>query len=166
MERILIIGCSGSGKTTLACKLGDKLGIPVVHLDRLWWTGDWGNVSREEFDAKLASELEKPQWIIDGNYSRTMEMRLEKCDTILYLDFNRWVCLWGMFKRVVSNYGRHRPDMGGECRERFDPKFIKWIWNFNKANRERNYRWLNEARQAQTYAFKNRRQVRAFLASL
>ena len=166
MERSLIIGCSGSGKTTLACQLGDKLGIPVVHLDRLWWTGDWENVSREEFDAKLASELEKPQWIIDGNYSRTMEMRLEKCDTILYLDFNRWVCLWGMFKRVVSNYGRHRPDMGGECRERFDPKFIKWIWNFNKTNRERNYRWLNEARYAQTYAFKNRRQVRAFLASL
>lgn len=121
MERILIIGCGGAGKSTLARQLGEKLGIPVVHLDRIWWTGNWENVTREEFDARLAEELEKPRWIIDGNYKRTFPVRLQKCDTVLYLDFNRFVCLWGMFKRVVSGYGKTRPDMGGNCPERFDP---------------------------------------------
>ena len=166
MERILIIGCSGSGKTTLACQIREILHLPVVHLDKLWWTGNWETVSREEFDASLALELEKQQWVMDGNYSRTMEMRLAKCDTIVYLDFDRITCLWGMVKRVTRYYGRTRPDMGGNCPERFDWEFIQWIWNFNKKNRERNYRWLEETKQAEAIVLKNRRQVRKFLEQL
>ena len=80
--------------------------------------------TREEFDARLSEELEKPQWIIDGNYNRTMPQRLEKCDTVIYLDFNRFVCLWGAVKRVIRGYGKTRPDMGGNCPERFDWEFI------------------------------------------
>lgn len=166
MERILIIGCSGSGKSTLARHLGEKLKFPVIHLDKIWWTGDWENVTREEFDSVLAKEIEKPRWIIDGNYSRTMEMRLAKCDTIIYLDFNRITCMLGMIQRVTSYYGRVRPDMGGNCRERFDWEFIQWIWSFNKKNRERNYRWLEETQHAKKIVLKNRRQVRKFLYQL
>ena len=166
MERILIIGCSGSGKTTLARRMGEMLHLPVVHLDKIWWTGNWETVSREEFDAALAVELEKPQWIMDGNYSRTMEVRLAKCDTIVYLDFDRITCLWGMVKRVTRCYGRTRPDMGGNCPERFDREFIQWIWNFNKKNRARNYRWLDETKHAETIVLKNRCQVRKFLEQL
>ena len=76
MEKILIIGCSGSGKSTLAVALGEKLGLPVVHLDQLWWKEGWRNVTREEFDSRLAMAMNMDGWIIDGNYSRTMEMRL------------------------------------------------------------------------------------------
>lgn len=166
MERILIIGCSGSGKSTLARALGEKLGLPVVHLDRLWWREGWENVTKEEFDQALERELEKSQWIIDGNYSRTMERRLQKCDTILYLDFNRWACLLGMCQRVLGSYGRVRPDMSDGCPERFDPEFIKWIWNFNKNNRVRNYTWIAKARHAQSIVLKNRREVRQFLESI
>ena len=72
MERILIIGCSGSGKSTLARALGEKLDIPVVHLDQLWWKEGWENVTREEFDSRLAMAMNGDQWIIDGNYSRTI----------------------------------------------------------------------------------------------
>ena len=90
MERILIIGCSGSGKSTLARALKEKLGLPVVHLDQLWWKPGWKNVTVEEFDSRLAMALNMDRWIIDGNYSRTMEARLAKCDTIIYLDFSRW----------------------------------------------------------------------------
>ena len=166
MERILIIGCSGSGKTTLARKLGEKLKLPVVHLDRLRWTGNWENVTREEFDARLSEELEKPQWIIDGNYNRTMPQRLEKCDTVIYLDFNRFVCLWGAVKRVIRGYGKTRPDMGGNCPERFDWEFICWIWNYNKSNREKNYGLLRGTEGIQVFLLKNRRAVNQFLEQI
>lgn len=166
MERVLIIGCSGAGKSTLARQLGEKLNLPVVHLDRLWWAENWEHITREEFDAELTEELEKPRWIMDGNYNRTLPMRLPKCDTVIYLDYNRFICLWGMFKRVVTHYGKTRPDMGSNCPERFDPEFIGWIWNYNKTNRAQNYRWLEEATHAKTIVLKNRRQTRKFLERL
>lgn len=166
MERILIIGCSGSGKSTLARALKDKLGLPVVHLDQLWWREGWKNVTREEFDSRLAMALNMDQWIIDGNYSRTMDVRLERCDTIIYLDFNRWECLLGMFQRVLGSYGKVRPDMAPGCPERFDFDFIKWIWNYNKNNRVRNYTWIGKTKHAQAIVLKNRRDVLQFLESL
>ena len=166
MERILIIGCSGSGKTTLARALKEKLGLPVVHLDQLWWKNGWEHVTREEFDSRLAMALNMDRWIIDGNYSRTIEMRLQHCDTIIYLDFDRWQCLWGMAQRVICNYGKHRPDMGGNCKERFDWEFVKWIWNFNEQNRTRNYTWLAQAKHAKSIVLKNRKEVKRFLEQL
>ena len=166
MERILIIGCPGAGKTTLALALKEKLGLPLVHLDQLWWKGNWENVTREEFDSRLAMALNMERWIIDGNYSRTIEMRLQRCDTIIYLDFDRWQCLWGMFQRVICNYGKHRPDMGGNCKERFDWEFVKWIWNFNDQNRVRNYTWIAQAKHAKAIVLKNRKEVKQFLETL
>ena len=166
MERILIIGCPGAGKTTLALALKEKLGLPLVHLDQLWWKGNWENVTREEFDSRLAMALNMDRWIIDGNYSRTIEMRLQRCDTIIYLDFDRWQCLWGMFQRVICNYGKHRPDMGGNCKERFDWEFVKWIWNFNDQNRVRNYTWIAQAKHAKAIVLKNRKEVKQFLETL
>lgn len=163
VERILIIGCSGSGKSTLARALGEKLGLPVVHLDQLWWTDGWKHVTREEFDSRLAMALNMEQWIIDGNYSRTIPMRLPRCDTIIYLDFNRWTCLWGIVQRMAGSYGKVRPDMGLGCPERFDPEFVKFIWNFNKNNRVRNYTWLAQTKHAKSIVLKNRKEVKAFL---
>lgn len=165
MKRIVIIGCSGSGKSTLACQLGEKLNLPVVHLDRLFWKSGWQESTAEEFDAKLTVELEKSQWIMDGNFNRTIPARLAKCDTVIYLDYNRFVCLWGVICRVFKSYGKTRPDMGDGCPERFDWEFLKWIWNFNRRNREKNYRYLYETPHAEIYAFKNRRQLKKFLRS-
>lgn len=165
MKRIVIIGCSGSGKSTLACQLGEKLNLPVVHLDRLFWKSGWQESTAEEFDTKLTVELEKSQWIMDGNFNRTIPARLAKCDTVIYLDYNRFVCLWGVICRVFKSYGKTRPDMGDGCPERFDWEFLKWIWNFNRRNREKNYRYLYETPHAEIYAFKNRRQLKKFLRS-
>ena len=166
MERVMIIGCGGAGKSTLARKLGEKTGLPVVHLDQLWWApGNWQHISQEEFDRQLAWELEKPCWILDGNFNRTIPARLAKCDTVIYLDYNRFVCLWGVICRVFKSYGKTRPDMGDGCPERFDWEFLKWIWNFNRRNREKNYRYLYETPHAEIYAFKNRRQLKKFLRS-
>lgn len=166
MERILIIGCGGAGKSTLARQLGEKLNIPVVHLDQLFWKPGWVERSDEEFDVILEQELEKPKWIMDGNFNRTMPKRLEKCDAVIYLDFSRFACLRGVAKRVLTNYGKVRPDMGAGCPERFDLVFLKWVWNFNKNKRESYYRLLNEAEGVETIVLKNRRQVKKFLKSL
>ena len=113
MERIMIIGCGGSGKSTLARQLGEKTGLPVIHLDRIFWSpGNWQHLEKAEFDGLLQRELAKPQWIMDGNFNRTMPLRLEKCDTAIYLDYNRFVCIFSWLKRVISNWGKTRPDMG------------------------------------------------------
>ena len=166
MERILIIGCGGAGKSTLARQLGEKLNIPVVHLDRLFWKPGWVEETQQEFDRKLAEELEKPQWVMDGNFSRTMPERVARCDTIIYLDFSRVACLMGVVKRVLTTYGTVRPDMGEGCPERIDFEFLKWVWNYNKNKRQRNYQLLNEADHAETIALKNRRAVKQFLEQL
>ena len=166
MERILIIGCGGAGKSTLARQLGEKLNLPVVHLDKLWWKPGWVESDREEFDEKLAAILQTPQWIIDGNFDRTIPDRIARCDTILYLDFSRVACLLGVWKRVITTYGKVRPDMGEGCPERLDWEFLKWVWNFNKNKRQKNYRLLNEAEGKTTIVLKNRRMVRRFLKSL
>ena len=163
MERILIIGCSGSGKSRLAHQLGQKLGLPVVHLDQLWWQADWQNVTVEEFDSRLAMALNMDRWIIDGNYSRTMGVRLSQCDTVIYLDFSRWACLLGMCQRLLSSRGKTRPDMPAGCPERFSWEFVKWIWDFNKNNRVRNYTYLAQAKHAQSVVLKNRKEVKACL---
>ena len=166
MERIIIIGCGGAGKSTLARQLGEKLKLPVVHLDRLFWRAGWVQVSQEEFDAQLQAELVKDKWIMDGNFNRTIPQRVEKCDTIIYLDFNRFTCLWGVAKRFVTHIGKVRPDMGEGCPEKVDWEFLKWIWNFNREKRESYYRILNEATHAQTIVLKNRKMVKRFLNSL
>ncbi|MBQ5783054.1 MAG: AAA family ATPase, partial [Oscillospiraceae bacterium] len=86
MKKILIIGSPGSGKSTLSVKLSQKMNIPCVHLDKLWWKEDWVHVSREEFDVLLQTELEKDSWIMDGNFNRTLHHRLEYADTVIWMD--------------------------------------------------------------------------------
>ena len=167
MNRVMIIGCGGAGKSTLARKLGEKTGLPVVHLDQIWWApGHWQHIETPEFDEKLALELQKPRWILDGNFNRTIEARLEVCDTVIYLDYPRLVCIKNWLGRVIKNWGRHRPDMTEGCTEWIDPEFVKWIWNFNKNNRARYYALLNNAGDKKVVILKSRRQAERFLAEL
>ena len=166
MDRILIIGCGGAGKSTLARQLGEKLGLPVVHLDSIFWLPNWVERNRDEFDELVRQELVKDQWIMDGNFNRTLPERVKYCDTIIYLDFSRMACLMGVLKRVVTTYGTVRPDMGAGCPERFDLDFLKWVWNFNQNKRESYYRLLNEMEGVETIVLKNRRMVKRFLKEL
>ena len=166
MERIMIIGCGGAGKSTLARQLGEKLNLPVVHLDKLFWHSGWIESTKEEIDGKILCEAQKAYWIIDGNYMRTLPQRIAHCDTIIYLDFNRIVCILSVLKRLLTNIGKVRPDMPEGCPEKIDWEFIQWIWNFNKTKRERIYSLLNEAEGVETIVLKNRRAVRLFLKTL
>lgn len=167
MERVMIIGCGGSGKSTLARMLGEKTGLPVVHLDQIWWSpGNWQHLERDDFDARLAEAVQDSRWIIDGNFNRTMVMRLERCDTVIYLDFPAALCLFSWIKRVITNWGKARPDMAEGCCEWFDPEFAGWILHFNRTHR-RKYRELLARQTGKTVLiFKNRHQVRKYLRNL
>ena len=167
MERILIIGCPGAGKTTLARQLGEKLNLPVVHLDSIFWSpGNWEHLDSENFEAALQPELDKPRWIIEGNYDRTLRMRMQYCDTVIWLDYSRFACMFGWFMRMVLNRGKVRPDMAPGCFERFEWDFAKFIWNFRKENREKYYRLFNESEGVETIVLKSRRMVKRLLRSL
>lgn len=167
MERVIIIGCGGSGKSTLARKLGEKTGLPVVHLDQIFWSpGNWVHLESEVFDQVLKLELEKQKWIMDGNYDRTLLMRLQKCDTVIWLDYHRHVCLLQWIKRVITNWGKAREDMAPGCKEWLDPEFAGWIWKFNKANRKRYQAILRNQADKNIYIFKNRRQLKRYLTSI
>ena len=167
MERVMIIGCGGSGKSTLARIQGEKTGLPVVHLDQIWWApGNWQHMDREEFDKILKAEVEKPRWVLDGNFNRTLEMRLERCDTVIYLDYNRMVCLVSWLKRVITHWGKARPDMAPGCAEWFDPEMAGWIWNFNGKNRKRYHELLSRQTEKTVHIFRNRQQLRKYLETL
>ena len=102
MKRILIIGNAGSGKTTFGIKLAQKTGIPLVHLDKIYWSGNWEHIEKNEFDNILQKELEKPEWIIDGNFNRTLPHRLKYCDTVFYFDVPIITCIWGVTKTILK----------------------------------------------------------------
>ena len=166
MERVMIIGCGGAGKSTLARQLGEKTGLPVVHLDKLFWTPGWVSLSREEFDKVHREAIVQEKWIIDGNFDRTMPERIRRCDAVVYLDFSRFACLLGVAKRILTTYGKVRPDMGEGCPERFDWEFLQWVWNFNGSKREKNYRLLDQYCDKEINILKNRRNVKRFLAQI
>lgn len=166
MKRILIIGNAGAGKTTFAHKLALKLNLPLVHLDKLYWRDNWQHLSSDEFDCLLQKELEKPEWIIDGNFNRTIPHRLKYCDTIFFFDFHVIRCLCGITKRIIQNYGKIRDDMGGMCIERFDSNKITLYRNvlrFNREHRKDYYDILTQAEGVNVVVFRNRKQVREYL---
>lgn len=142
MKRALIIGPSGAGKSTFARALRDKTGLPLYYLDMLWHLPDRTHVSREEFDGKLEAILEKPEWIIDGNYSRTLKIRLSRADTVFFLDLPVEECLAG----VESRRGKEREDMPWIEYEE-DPEFTQWIRDFPKETTPRIYELLELYRE-------------------
>ena len=105
-QKIIVIGCPGSGKSTLSKELRDVTGLPLFHLDNIWWKPDKSYISRVEFDQKLNEILLTDRWIIDGNYNRTYEMRFQACDTVIFLDYPVNVCMNGIKERI----GRSRTD--------------------------------------------------------
>ena len=137
MERILVIGCPGAGKSTLARRLHELTGLPLYHLDLIWHLPDRSHVSQETFDCRLAQILDGEHWIIDGNYGRTLERRLERCDTVLLLDYPLDVCLSGAEARV----GKKRRDLPW-VEERFDEEFRQWILDFPKTQLPQVYELL------------------------
>lgn len=135
MKKILLVGSGGAGKSTLARRLGEALGIEVIHLDKLHWLPNWTSPPKDEWREVVRALIAKGEWIIDGNFNSTMEMRMAACDAVIYLDFPRHVCLYRALKRILRYYNKTRPDMGAGCRERLDFEFLRWVWKFPETDK-------------------------------
>lgn len=130
VNKILIVGSAGSGKTTFAKSLGEILNLPVIHLDKEYWKPNWVKPEHDEWVEKLEKLLNQERWIIDGNYRSTLKQRVEKADMIIFLDYDRKVCVNSVLSRIEENEGKVRDDLSEGCIETFDPDFLKWVWDF------------------------------------
>ena len=131
MKKILVIGSSGAGKSTFSRRLHRATNLPLVHLDRLYWKPNWVETTdKAEWKRTIESALHGDAWILDGNYSGTLEMRLEKCDTVIFLDMPRLICVYRILKRVALYEKGSRLDMADGCDEHFDWEFVKIVWNY------------------------------------
>lgn len=146
MKRVLVIGSAGAGKSTLALALKEILDLPVIHLDSVYWQPGWVETPKAEWQARVESLLLRKEWIMDGNYGGTLELRLQACDTVFYLDFPRLLCLLRVFKRSLGHLGRARPDMNQGCRERLPNwGFLHWIWTYPDRRRPSIIKILSDA---------------------
>lgn len=133
MKKILVIGSGGAGKSTFARRLHQLTGIELIHLDKIYWKPNWVESSKDEWRKTVENLIEKDSWIMDGNYGGTMETRIAACDTIVFLDLPRTICVWRAFKRSLFYKKSTRPDMAAGCNEKIDLeylKFLKWIWDY------------------------------------
>jgi adenylate kinase family enzyme len=130
MRRVSIIGSGGAGKSTVARELGVITGLPVIHLDRLYWKPGWTETPKDVWRETVQRLVQGDEWIIDGNFGGTMEIRLAASDTVIFLDFPRLVCTYRAVKRAITFRNRTRPDMGPGCNEKLDFEFVKWVWQF------------------------------------
>lgn len=167
MKRILIIGSGGSGKTTFAKELAERTGLPLIHLDQLFWSPGWVPTPDEEWDALIQRLIAQDQWIMDGNYGRTLPMRFAAADTIIFLDLPRLVCTWRIIARSVRYFGRSRPDVAPGCPERLSWEFLVWVWTYPSRRRPDILRRLESVRvEKQVVVLRSVREVERFLAAI
>lgn len=131
----MIIGCGGSGKSTLAKQLHRITNLPVFHLDQYFFSPNWVETEPEKWKGIVDKLSDKEEWILDGNYGGTMDIRLEKADTIIFLSRPNWLCMFRVFKRMLTSYGQTRADMALGCKERFQWSFFVYLYHYNRTRR-------------------------------
>ena len=167
MKRIMVIGCCGAGKSTFSRTLNSITELELIHLDQYYWKPNWEETKSVEWDKIVKGLANKPNWIIDGNYGGTMDIRIKRADTIIYLDYPTWKCLWRVTTRTVKNLGKRRFDMPSDCKERFDLNFFHYVATFNLTRRENLLAKLGSiTREKKVLIFKNDNQAYHFLENL
>lgn len=158
MQKVIVIGCPGSGKTTFAERLNIITGLPLYYLDAIWHKPDKTHISRENFDKSISAILNTAEWIIDGNYSRTLEIRLQQCDTVFLFDLPTEVCIQGATDRL----GKGRYDIPWIDKE-LTPSFKQSIQDFPRNSLPRIYELIEKySKNRQIIVFKSREDVDVF----
>lgn len=138
MKRVMIVGGPGSGKSTLARMLGEKTGLPVIHMDHIHWMSGWIERTKDDKD-RLTREVHRQDlWILEGGHSRTYQDRLAHADTFIWLDVPVWLRVWRVLKRSWFYRGRSRPDLPEGCPEQFNwqtIEFLRFIWRTRRSSR-------------------------------
>ena len=165
-KRIVVIGSPGSGKSTFSRKLSEITGIPLIHLDKEFWNYGWVETPKEEWIKKQENLISGDKWIIDGNYGSTLDIRIEKADTIISFQLSRTMCILSYFKRLITNINKIRPDMPEGCLEKLDFEFMKYIWNFPKISGKRNLEILAGSRDKHIIIFKKRSEANKYIKQL
>lgn len=162
MKKIIVIGCPGSGKSTFSKALHSITDIPLCHLDMIFWNSDKTTVDRAVFLERLSKIIQNDEWIIDGNYESTMELRMQACDTVFFLDYPLDVCLRGIEERK----GTARSDMPWIEPEEYDAEFIAFIKNFNTQSRPKVMELLDRHSDKNIFIFKTRDQADEYLKKM
>ena len=163
MKRFIVIGCPGSGKSTFSRALQGVTQIPLYHLDMMNWNSDRTTVSRPIFNQRLHRALKQDTWIIDGNYSSTMELRFQACDTVFFLDYS----LETSFDGIMSRRGKERTDIPWiELPDYVDEEFVQFVKNYNTTSRPIVMELLNNYTDKDVFIFKNREEADEFISQL
>jgi adenylate kinase family enzyme len=167
MQKVLVIGPGGAGKTTLARRIAGATGLPLIHLDSLYWRPGWQPTPAAEWEELVSELTSRPRWVMDGNYGGTLDARIAAADTIVFLDWPRLHCIWRVIRRRVEFAGRSRPSMPDDCPERLTVEFIRWIWDYPRRRRPRILERLERVRNGKhVIVLRDRAGVQAFLDGL
>ena len=166
MQRVLVIGSGGSGKSTFSMQLAERLGLPLVHLDTLYWRDGWIETPKDEWVRVVAKVIAEPRWVMDGNYGGTLDMRMAAADTVIFLDMPRLVCLWRVVKRYVEFRGMAHPGTpaGNPVRLRWD--FLWWIWTYPVRRRPGILERLRQLRTQRVFVLSGQADIDRFLGSI
>lgn len=164
-RRIILVGSSGSGKSYLSKELAAVTGYPLTHLDNEFWQPNWVGTPREDWIVRQKELMRTDTWILDGNYSDTLELRFRAADLVIFLDINRLVCVWSALRRN----GKKRSDLPDFLEERFDREFLqflKTVWNFPQQGRDIILELHGRHPDKGWIRLKSRKEVGQFLSSL
>ncbi len=167
MQRILILGCSASGKSTIAKAIHKRTGLPIIHLDQHFHGPNWEEMERSAWRERVRELVAQPQWVMDGNYRGTLDIRLPAADTVIFLDRSRWLCLYRAIWRTIRFYGRQRPDTAAGCYDRFNWAFLQYIYHYNRTRRPKLLQLLqSQPPEKAVFHLTSNRAARSFLDSL
>ena len=167
MQRTLVIGNCGAGKSTFSNRLSQLTGLELIHLDQHYWKLNWQEPDPLDWKHSVDQLAAKSHWIMDGNYGGTMDARIQRADTLVFLDYPTAICLWRVTKRTLKYWRSVRPDMVAGCKERFDWNFYRYVATFNRERRGSLLHKLDKYKaQKQVMTFRTDKEAVSYLKKL
>lgn len=162
-RRWLLVGSGGAGKSTLARRLAAALDLPLIHLDREYWRPGWVAIPKDQWRIRVAELASADAWVMDGNYSGTIDMRLDRADVIIVMDTPSWKCLFRIVKRRWLD--RDRPDIPTGCSDQVSLEFAWWVLSYPWRSRPKIMRAIDAHADVQVIRLRTARDAERLLTS-